>query len=71
LALADARRILVLDQGEEAMARMFWPAVAVAVIGLFMLVAGIGPLWLPVLVLLVGVVVAVRSKTSQRQESGS
>ena len=41
------------------MARLFWPAVVVAVIGLFMLVAGIGPLWLPIVVLLVGAVGAV------------
>jgi len=44
------------------MEQMFWPAVAVAVIGLFMLVAGIGPLLLPILVILVGAVVAVLSK---------
>ncbi|MGO9876810.1 MAG: hypothetical protein ACLPVY_23795 [Acidimicrobiia bacterium] len=52
------------------MTRMFWPAVAVAVLGLFMLIAGIGPLWLPIVVLLAGVVAAVRSKTS-RQKSGT
>lgn len=52
------------------MTRTFWPAVAVAVIGLFMLIAGIGPLWLPIIVLLLGVVVAVRSRTS-RQKSGT
>lgn len=48
------------------MTRIFWPAVAVAVIGLFMLVAGIGPLWLPIVVTLLGVVVAVVSKTRHR-----
>jgi hypothetical protein len=51
--------------------RMFWPAVAVAVIGLFMLVAGIGPLFLPILVLLLGIGVAVASKMKSRQNPGS
>ena len=44
----------------------FWVAVAVTVIGLFMLVAGIGPLLLPVLVTLVGIVLIVLSRR-QRQ----
>ena len=48
-------------------ARMFWPAIVVLVVGLFMLVAGIGPLWLPVLVVLLGAVGAVMSRRSLRQ----
>jgi len=52
------------------MTRMFWPAVAVAVIALFMLIAGIGPLLLDIVLLLLGVVVAVRSRTN-RQKSGT
>jgi len=38
---------------------MFWPAIVVLVVGLFMLVAGIGPLWLPILVVLLGVGAAI------------
>jgi len=52
------------------MTRIFWPAVAVAVIGLFFLIAGIGPLLLDMVVFLGAVVVAVRSRTS-RQKSGT
>jgi membrane protein implicated in regulation of membrane protease activity len=51
--------------------RMFWPAIVVLVIGVFMLVAGIGPLWLPILIVLVGAVAAVMSKRSLRQERRS
>ena len=46
-----------------------WPAVAVFVIGAFMLVAGIGPLFLPILVILVGIalfVVTNRKRTPLR-----
>ena len=49
------------------MSQWFWPAVAVAIVGLFMLVAGIGPLWLPIVVLLLGVVAAVVIKTRVRR----
>ena len=52
------------------MTRMFWPAVAVAVIALFFLIAGIGPLLLDIVVFLLSIVVAVRSKTS-RKKSGT
>lgn len=52
------------------MTRIFWPAVVIAVIGLFMLIAGIGPLLLDIVVLLLGIVVAVWSRTS-RQKSGT
>jgi UPF0716 family protein affecting phage T7 exclusion len=51
----------------SVMARLFWPAVVVAVIGLFMLVAGIGPLWLPVVVLLIGAVGAVVIRNQARR----
>ena len=51
------------------MTRMFWPAVAVAVIAMFFLIAGIGPLLLDIVLLLLAVVVAVKSRTS-RQKSG-
>jgi hypothetical protein len=51
--------------------RMFWPAIVVLVVGLFMLVAGIGPLWLPILVVLLGAVGAVMSRRSLRQERRS
>ena len=51
------------------MTRMFWPAVVVAVIALFFLIAGIGPLLLDIVLLLMAIVVAVRSRTS-RQKSG-
>ncbi len=34
---------------------LFWVSVVVFVIGIFMLIAGIGPLWLPILVVLVGI----------------
>ena len=54
-----------------SLTRMFWPAVAVAVIGLFMLVAGIGPLFLPVVVLLLGVGVAVASKRAKGRHPAS
>jgi cell division protein FtsW (lipid II flippase) len=50
---------------------MFWPAVVVLVIGLFMLVAGIGPLWLPILIVLVGAAATVMSRRSLRQERRS
>ena len=52
------------------MTRMFWPAVAIAVIALFFLIAGIGPLLLDIVLLLLAVVIAVRSRTS-RQKSGT
>ena len=44
------------------MSRNFWIAVAVTVIGLFMLVAGIGPLLLPIVVTLVGIALIVMSR---------
>lgn len=47
------------------MAQMFLPAVVVAVIGLFMLIAGIGPLWLPIVVLIVGIGAAVAIRTGR------
>jgi membrane protein implicated in regulation of membrane protease activity len=43
-----------------------WVAVAVTVIGLFMLVAGIGPLLLPILVTVVGIVLIVVSRRQRR-----
>jgi hypothetical protein len=43
-----------------------WPAVVVAAVGLFMLIAGIGPLWLPILVLLLGLGVAVAARRAKR-----
>ena len=53
------------------MERMFWPGVAVVVVGLFMLVAGIGPLIIiPILVILAGGVIVVLSKKA-RQHSVS
>lgn len=57
--------------GSAVTGRMFWPAIAVLVIGLFMLVAGIGPLWLPILVVLLGAVAAVMSRRSLRQDRRS
>ena len=48
-----------------SLTRVFWPAVAVAVIGLFLLVAGIGPLFLPIVVLVLGAGVAVASKRAK------
>ena len=57
------------DGGDVSLTRMFWPAVAVGVIGLFMLVAGIGPLFLPIVVLLLGVGVAVASKRAKGRHS--
>ncbi len=51
------------------MEKWFWPAVAVAIVGLFMLVAGIGPLLLPIVVLLLGAVTAVVIKTRGRRSS--
>jgi len=44
------------------MTRMLWITVAVAVVGLFMLIAGIGPLWLPIVVIAAGLAIAVQSK---------
>lgn len=51
----------------QVMTQWFWPAVAVAIVGLFMLVAGIGPLWLPIVVLLSGVAAAVVVRTRGRR----
>jgi uncharacterized membrane protein len=60
------------SSGESAVSgRTFWPAIAVLVVGLFMLVAGIGPLPLDVLVVLLGIVGAVMSWRSRRQERRS
>jgi hypothetical protein len=59
------------EQGRVVTGRMFWPAIVVLVIGLFMLVAGIGPLFLPILVVLVGAVAAVMSRRSLRQDRRS
>jgi chromate transport protein ChrA len=77
LAVSDDRHILAIVQAarstlyrRQVMTRMFWPAVAVAVIALFFLIAGIGPLLLDIVLLLLAVVVAVRSRTS-RQKSGT
>jgi hypothetical protein len=47
-------------------AQAFWPAVVVAVIGLFMLIAGIGPLLLPIVVLLLGIAGAVTARRASR-----
>jgi hypothetical protein len=52
--------------GQGLMAQLFWPAVVVAILGLFMLVAGIGPLWLPIVVLLVGVVAAQAARRARQ-----
>ena len=41
---------------------ILWLGMAVLVVGLFMLVAGIGPLWLPIVVVLAGVAIAVLGK---------
>jgi hypothetical protein len=59
------------EQGRVVTGRMFWPAIVVLVIGLFMLVAGIGPLWLPILIVPVGAVAAVMSRRSLRQDRHS
>jgi hypothetical protein len=74
LAVSDNRHILAIEQAarsttrrRQLMTRMFWPAVAVAVIALFFLIAGIGPLLLDIVLLLLAVVVAVRSRTSRRK----
>ncbi len=54
------------------MTRIFWVvAAAVIVVGLFMLVAGIGPLWLPIVIIAVGVVVAVAGKVRPRLSASS
>jgi membrane protein implicated in regulation of membrane protease activity len=53
------------------MRSIFWVGVGVLVVGLFMLVAGIGPLWLPIAVIVVGVVVALVSRNRVRQNLGS
>jgi hypothetical protein len=42
---------------------VIWVGVALFVIGLFMLIAGVGPLWLPVAVILVAITVGVLGKT--------
>ena len=48
------------------MDKAFWPAVVVAVLGLFWLVAGGGPsIVLPILVLLVGIVGAVLARRAR------
>ena len=52
------------------MTRILWPAVALAVIAMFFLIAGIGPLLLDIVLLLLAVAVAVRSRTI-RQKSGT
>ena len=50
------------------MTLVFWLGVAVIVIGLFMLVAGIGPyIWIPIAVILVGIGVAVLGKVRPRR----
>ena len=51
--------------------RTFLPAIAVLVVGLFLLVAGIGPLPLDILVVLLGIVGTVMSWRSRRQERRS
>ena len=53
------------------MAQLFWPAVVVAIIGLFMLVAGIGPLLVPIVVLLFGVVAAVLARRERVRRSSA
>ncbi len=52
------------------MTRMFWPAVVVVLLGLFFLIAGIGPLPVDIVVFLAAIVVAVRSRP-RRQQSGT
>jgi hypothetical protein len=45
--------------------RAYWIAVAVVlVVGIFMLIAGIGPLGLPIAVILVAIAAAVLGKTA-------
>lgn len=60
--------LVVRAEESEVSGRMFWPSIVVLVVGLFMLVAGIGPLWLPILVVLLGAVGAVMSRRTLRQE---
>ncbi len=44
--------------------RAYWAAVAIVlVVGIFMLIAGIGPLGLPIAVILVGIAAALLGKT--------
>ncbi len=45
--------------GESKMSPMLWAGIVVFVVGLFMLIAGIGPLWLPIVVVLAGIAVIV------------
>ena len=45
--------------------RAYWAAVAVVLVaGVFMLIAGIGPIGLPIAVILVGIVAAALGKTA-------
>jgi hypothetical protein len=44
------------------MSPLLWLGIVVLLIGLFMLVAGIGPLWLPIAVILAGVALGVLGK---------
>jgi hypothetical protein len=46
----------------------FWVALVVLLIGAFMLVAGIGPLWLPIVIVLIGVVGLVLDRTIWREK---
>lgn len=49
-----------------------WIGLAIVAVGLFMLVAGVGPwLLLPIAVIVVGVVVAVFGKTRSSRGAGS
>ena len=56
------------ESGVDEMNRLFWIAVAITpVVGLFMLVAGIGPLPLPIVVILLGFIAGmVVAKTRKR-----
>jgi uncharacterized membrane-anchored protein len=52
----------------NAMTMIMWLGVAILLVGLFMLVAGIGQyLWMPIAVILVGVAVAVVGRTRARE----
>ncbi len=44
------------------MTPMLWAGIVVLVVGLFMLIAGIGPLWLPIVVVLAGIAVIAAGK---------
>ena len=50
------------------MTPVLWAGIVVFVVGAFMLVAGIGPLWLPIVVVLAGIAVIVLGRFKFRSK---